>query len=113
MSNTLSNLKIFICCHEDDYLSAKKLSKRLEAEGAKIWSLLPGQEKDIETYKAMRESDAVIVCASFQAMEQAGNVHKEIKYAMRIQEEKPQGTIFFIPLRLEPCEIPFQLKHLE
>lgn len=116
MIDILSNLTVFICCHDDDVLFAKDLSKRLYVEGIKTQlseSVLPGQEKNLEIYKAMRSSDAVIVCVSSRAMEAEGNIHREIKYAMSIQEEKPQGTIFFIPIRLEACEIPFQLKHLE
>ena len=34
---------------------------------------------------------------------------KEIKYALDVADEQPEGTIFIIPLRLEECAVPEQL----
>jgi hypothetical protein len=34
----------------------------------------------------------------------------EIKTALDVAEEKPDHTIFIIPLRLEPCNVPNRLQ---
>jgi hypothetical protein len=36
-------------------------------------------------------------------------VQREIKYALDIADEKPEGTIFLIPARLENCRVPDRL----
>ena len=61
----------------------------------------------------MKTNDAVIVCLSKISVVKEGYVQKEIKYAREIQKEKPDGTIFLIPLRLEECEIPFSLQDVQ
>jgi hypothetical protein len=39
----------------------------------------------------------------------SGYVHKEIKQALDIADEQPEGSIFLIPVRLEPCQVPDRL----
>ena len=58
-------------------------------------------------------SEAVIVCFSSVSVNKEGYVQKEIKYAQEVQKEKPEGTIFFIPLQLEACEMPFSLRGIQ
>ena len=40
-------------------------------------------------------------------------VQKEIKVALDVADEKPEGTIFVIPLRLSDCKVPERLQHLQ
>ena len=61
----------------------------------------------------MRNSDVVIVCLSNRAVNKAGYVQKEIRYALDVADEQPEGTIFLIPLRLEECEVPERLCSLQ
>ncbi|MEJ5241093.1 MAG: TIR domain-containing protein, partial [Anaerolineales bacterium] len=107
-------LKVFLCHAAEDKPLVRELYDRLKADGFDPWldseALLPGQDWDLEIQKAMRRSDAVIVCFSRVSVAKEGYVQKEIKYAQEIQKEKPEGTIFFIPLQLEACEMPFRLQ---
>jgi len=75
--------------------------------------LLPGQEWKREIPKAVRRSDVVIVCLSHTAINKRGYVQKEIKIALDIADEQPEGTIYIIPLKLEQCEVPERLSHLQ
>jgi len=85
--------------------------------GIKPWldeaDLLPGQTWQLEIPKAVRASDVVIVCLSSSSSSKAGYVQKEIKYALDVADEQPEGTIFVIPLRLEDCVVPDRLSHLQ
>ncbi|MEP0803920.1 MAG: TIR domain-containing protein, partial [Chloroflexota bacterium] len=107
-------LKVFLCHASEDKPIVRELYDRLRADGFDPWldseALLPGQDWDLEIQKAMRASEAVIVCFSSVSVSKEGYVQKEIKYAQEIQQEKPEGTIFFIPLLLEECEMPFSLR---
>jgi len=68
--------------------------------------ILPGQDWDLEIRKALQETDSIIVCLSQNSVEKEGYVQKEFKTALDLAEEKPEGTIFIIPLRLNDCQPP-------
>lgn len=54
-------------------------------------------------------SDVVIVFLSTQSINREGYIQKGLKYALDVALEKPWGTIFIIPLRLENCIVPDRL----
>jgi len=106
-------LKVFLCHASGDKPTVRDLYHRLRAAAIDPWlaeaSLLPGQDWQLEIPKAVRSSDVVIICLSSRAITKAGYVQKEIKYALDVADEQPEGAIFLIPLRLEECEVPESL----
>jgi hypothetical protein len=110
-------LKVFVCHASENETTVKELVDQLKADGFDPWfytdKILPGMDWDLENQKAMRESDAVIVCFSKIAVEKEGYIQKEIKYAVEIQKEKPEGTIFLIPVQLDECNIPYSLRNVQ
>lgn len=113
-----THLKVFLCHSSGDKPAVRDLYRRLRSSAVYIapWldeeDLLPGQVWQEEIPKAVRESDVVIVCLSRSSINKTGYVQKEIKYALDVADEQPEGTIFLIPARLEDCELPERLKHL-
>ena len=107
------SLKVFLCHASGDKPPVRDLYKRLTAEGVDAWldkeKLLPGQDWRLEIPKAVRGADVVVVCLSDKSVTKEGYVQKEIKFALDIAEEKPEGTIFLIPARLEDCPVPERL----
>lgn len=110
-------LLVFISHASEDNSAAKRLTKRLKDDGFAPWldleRLLPGQDWNLEIEKAMRESEAILLCFSKESVAKESYIQKEYKRAMRIQEEKPEGTIFVIPVRLDECELPFYLRDIQ
>ena len=110
-------LKVFLCHASQDKPYVRTLYQKLRAEGMEPWldeeSLLPGQNWNVEIHTALRTSDAIIVCLSNHAVTKAGYVQKEIKLSLDVADEQPDGEIFLIPARIEPCEIPHRLAHLQ
>jgi hypothetical protein len=51
----------------------------------------------------------VLVCLSDDSLNKRGYIQKEIKFALDAADEMPEGTIFIIPVRLTPCEVPDRL----
>jgi outer membrane protein assembly factor BamD (BamD/ComL family) len=106
-------IKVFLCHASGDKLPVRDLYKRLTNEGVDAWldkeKLLPGQDWQAEIPRAVREADVVVVCLSNKSITKEGYVQKEIKFALDIAEEKPEGTIFLIPARLEDCPVPERL----
>lgn len=107
-------LKVFLCHANEDKEIVRDLYSRLIQTGVKPWfdeeNLLPGQEWQLEIENSVRSSDVVIVCLSQKSITKTGFVQKEIKFALDIADEQPEGTIFIIPLKIEECVLPFRLK---
>jgi len=109
-------LKIFLCHAPEDKPTVHELYRQLSAEGwLDVWldveKILPGQDWDLETQKAVEQSNIVIACISNQSVNKEGYIQKELRNILSIAEEKPEGTIFVIPLKLEDCEVPRQMQN--
>ena len=67
--------------------------------------LLPGQDWNLEIEKAVDTASAVVVCISSKSVSKEGHIQRELRDALDIALEKPEGTIFIISLRLEECTV--------
>ncbi|MBI5652711.1 MAG: TIR domain-containing protein [Chloroflexi bacterium] len=107
-------LKIFLCHSSGDKETVRKLYRHLLDDGFAPWldeeSLLPGQDWAYEIPNAVRNSDVVLVCLSRGSINKSGYVQKEIRYALDVADEQPEGTIYLIPVKLEECELPERLR---
>jgi hypothetical protein len=110
-------LKVFLSHAREDKSTVQQLSTRLKNDGFDPWldeeRLLPGQNWELEIEKALRESDVILLCFSEKSINKEGFVQREFKRAMKYQEEKPEGVIFTIPVRLDQSEIPFSYRALQ
>jgi hypothetical protein len=108
------HLQVFLCHSLGDKHDVKQLFQRLKAYNIDPWldkeKLLPGQDWNMEIQKAVRNSDVVLICLSRDFIVKEGYGQKEIKLALDTALEKPEGTIYLIPLKLEECELPQRLK---
>ena len=106
-------LKVFLCHSKDDKAQVRELYRRLVGDGFDAWldeeKLIPGQDWDLEIRKAVRDSDVVVVCLSKGSVTKAGYIQKELRFALDVADEQPEGSIFIIPARLEDCEAPSRL----
>jgi hypothetical protein len=51
----------------------------------------------------------VIICLSQTSVSKDGYIQKEIRTALDAADEKPEGSIYLIPARLEECSVPSRL----
>jgi hypothetical protein len=106
-------LKVFLCHSSTDKARVREIYHRLRASGLQPWldeeELIPGQDWREEIPKAVRGADVVIVCLSRNSVSKTGYVQKEIKHALDVADEQPEGAIFIIPVKLEECEVPNRL----
>jgi hypothetical protein len=98
----------------EDFKSAvKQLYKQLKSDAYNpcldAVNLFAGQSWELETQKAVRASDIVLVCLSPHSVTRAGFMQKEIKFALDVAEEQPEGRIYIMPARLEECDVPARL----
>jgi len=110
-------LRVFLSHASQDKQLVIELCERLRADGFDPWldkeRLLPGMNWDLEIEKALRASDVILLCFSGLSVEKEGYIQREYKRAMRYQEEKPDGTIYVIPVRLDKCELPYFIKDIQ
>jgi hypothetical protein len=112
---TKRKLRVFLCHASQDKPVVRDLYQRLKSE---TWidpwldeeKLLPGQDWNLEIEKAVESSDAVIVCLSSTSVAKEGYVQKELRQVLNIALEKLEGAIFVLPVRLDDCPLPRQLK---
>ncbi|ADB73515.1 toll/interleukin-1 receptor domain-containing protein [Geodermatophilus obscurus] len=106
--------KAFLCHSSGDKERVRDLYLRLRGDGVPCWfdeeELLPGQDWESEIRKAIRTCQYVLACLSQASITKTGYVQKELKYALDVADEQPPNSIFLIPVRLEPCEVPDRLK---
>ena len=110
-------LRVFLCHSSQDKPIVRDLYQRLNAEGwIDPWldeeKLLPGQVWDMEIKKAVKSADAIIAFLSDSSVKKEGYIQKELKFALDVALEKPEDTIFIIPLRLDDCFIPRSLRSI-
>jgi hypothetical protein len=107
-------LRIFLCHASSDKPAVRELCGSLRGEGYNPWldeqRLLPGQDWNLEIANAVRDAHVVLVCLSRTAINKVGYVQKEIKYALDVADQQPEGTIFIIPGKLEECDVPDRLR---
>jgi len=104
----------FLCYAKEDQVVVREFSQRLKSEGwIDPWfdeeDILPGQMWEDSVTEAVHNSDAVLVFLSSVAVRKEGFFQKELKLALDAAAEKPNGTIFIIPIRLDECGVPERL----
>jgi cellulose biosynthesis protein BcsQ len=109
------SLQIFLSHSSQDKPLVRELYKRLTRDGFSVWldekELLPGQDWEREIQKAVEKSDVVLVCLSNQAVTKEGYIQKELRFALDITLERPESTVFLIPVRLNDCEVPRRIRN--
>jgi hypothetical protein len=110
---TTSTVRIFLCHSSSDKAAVRQLHGRLLADGFQPWlderELLPGQDWKREIAQAIRSSDIVLVCLSRESISRTGYVQREIREVLDAADARPEGSLFVVPARLEPCTIPERL----
>lgn len=103
-------IRVFLCHSKGDKDFVKALHVRLSSLGCDPWldeeKLLPGQVWEQEIPKAIRSSHVFLVCLSADSVTKRGFVQKEIRLALDVAERIPDGDIFIVPIKIQPCEVP-------
>jgi hypothetical protein len=108
------SLKVFISYASEDLKIVSEIVKFLHEQKIEAWfdrkNLQPGQEWEHEIAKGIKDADAVIACLSSVSVQKEGFVQVELKWVAKKTDEKPEGTIFLLPIKLDKCQPP---SHME
>src|ERR1039458_3469215 len=108
-TDNFRHLRVFLSYASEDRAAVLDLYTRLKSwRGIARWldvaELLAGQDWQLEIARALGESDVVILCLSQRSVVKEGYVQREMRHAIDLANEKPEGTIFVVPVRLDQCE---------
>lgn len=99
--------KIFISYAKEDAVSARLLRQDLADAGADTWldseDLLGGSNWRLAIGEAIRECSHFVALLSSKSVSKRGYVQKELKTALDVLDEFPEGDVFIIPVRLDDC----------
>ena len=99
--------EVFISYAREDIGDVKKLYEDLQKAGVLCWldevDLLPGQNWKTAISKAMKNCRYFMPVMSSKSLLKRGYVQKELRTALGMLDEFPQGDIFIIPVRLDDC----------
>ena len=105
-----SEIRIFLAYAKENKAQVIDIYKKLKKEGYSPWldeeNLLPGQLWNEEIQKAIKSSHFFIACLSKQSISKEGYIQSEFRLALLCCAEKPRGSIYLIPLKLDNSEIP-------
>lgn len=108
-------LRVFLCHSSNDKSAVRELYRQLSTEGwIDVWldeeKLYPGQDWNLEIEKAVEAADVILVCLSNSSITKEGYVQRELRIVLDYADYKPEGTLYLIPIRLEPCDPPRRLR---
>lgn len=111
-------LRVFLSHGNYDKPVVHRLYERLiREEWIDPWldevNLLPGQDRTSELDKVLKSTDVALICLSKQSLEQEGSFQREIRSVVDIAKEKPESSIFIIPIRLNDCDMPQPLHAMQ
>jgi hypothetical protein len=102
--------RIFLAHAREDNAQVGKLYADLKARGFDPWldkvDLIPGQNWEIEIPKAIRQAGIFLACLSSRSVGKVSYVQNEFRLALSAFSERPPGSIYLIPVRLDDCEVP-------
>lgn len=103
--------KVFISHAREDAKAAQAIYYFLkDLTPFKPWldkvNILPGHNWREEINLALKSADFIIILFSRISVEKIGYIQKEFKLALDYCEERPEDTIYIIPVLLDECKIP-------
>lgn len=111
------SLKVFISYAYDDLKTVKTIVRFLKSQKIEYWfdqeTIKAGQEWEHAIKQGIDNADAVIVCLSSLSVKKEGFVQKELRLLINKAAEKPEGTIFILPVRLDDCQPPSFLQQYQ
>jgi formylglycine-generating enzyme required for sulfatase activity len=114
MTEPKRSLKVFLYHAPVDKVAARDLYLRLIRDGVDAWlvkeKILPSQDWKQEIHKAVFEADVVVVCISGRSV-QTESRQKEVQTAFNSVIEQLDGEVSVIPVRLEECDWPENLRN--
>lgn len=105
---------IFVSYARPDATVVRVLVQFLHAAGFSTWfdekDLRAGDEWGFVIQREISRASLFLLCLSSNSVNRYGFFQKEMRIALDFADTMPQGTVFIMPIRLDPCEVPARLQ---
>ena len=105
-----SSRRIFLAHANENKPQILQLYAALKDSGFEPWldekELVPGRLWKEEIPKAIRGAGVFLACLSSRSVEKIGYVQNEFRLALSAYAERPPGSIYLVPVRLDDCQVP-------
>jgi hypothetical protein len=106
--------RVFLAYAVEDRAAVEALYEDLARAGLAPWmdcrKLLPGQDWRKAIDGAIDTADFFVACFSRVSVRKRGNFQRELRRAMECAEQAPAGDVFLIPVRLDDCRLPEEIR---
>lgn len=110
MPDPKNSPRIFLSYTRKDGANVKALYQRLKSAGYHPWmdieDILAGQDWEQVLIQAINDATFFLACLSTNSIDHRGVVQEEIKQALQVWRRKLDDDIYFIPIRLDDCQVP-------
>src|SRR5205085_2217791 len=107
---------VFLSYSRKDQEKVDDLVRKLKSKGIRTWldrQDIVGGEWRPSIKRGLRQSNFFLACLSHNTDQRGEVLQYEYDSALEIQRDRLEGDIYLIPVRLEECEVPESLRHLE
>jgi hypothetical protein len=112
MKTVTNESRVFISFVSENKRKVKKLKDTLEKKGIKTWTneeIPAGSDWQLEILQAIRNGQSFAACFSSQMInKQSTYMRTELEIAEAELSRRPQDQSWFIPIKLNKCEIPYR-----
>jgi hypothetical protein len=107
---------LFFSYAREDQSIVNEIAENLWQDGFLTWidskDLRPGDDWKARIENAIETADFVLLFLSKTSCSKVGYVQRELKYALEQRDLRPSGQRYIIPVLLEPCEPPRELRDI-
>jgi hypothetical protein len=107
---------VFLSYSRKDQEKVDDLLRKLKSKGIRTWldrqDIVAGEWRQ-SIKRGLRQSNFFLACLSQNTAQRGEVLQYEYDSALEIQRDRLEGDIYLIPVRLEECEVPESLRHLE
>ncbi|MCI5208157.1 MAG: toll/interleukin-1 receptor domain-containing protein [Candidatus Electrothrix sp. ATG2] len=112
-----NKISVFLSYARSDYKKVSQYYRKLNDDGFNPWidkkRLHPGQDWKYVIEKELQKATFVILFISKELLTKRGYIQDEIKQALLYKNSKLPDDVYFIPARLEECDIPSELSECQ
>lgn len=106
--------RVFLAYVAEELTLAKRLAAALRACNFDPWldknKLLPGQNWPRAIEAAIESCDFFIGCFSKRSVRKRATFQAELRFALECARRMPLEDVFFIPVRLDECDVPVRIR---
>lgn len=108
-------LRLYISHASEDQARVNQLRDELKAKEIQVFlceDLPAGSDWQKAMDRELKYTDVFVYCLSSASVARSGHYHDELKAARARYRTEGEQAILIVPLRLEPCPIPAEVKDL-